>query len=95
MRPAAVVVIGVDAEDAFEVPAPEDQQPVEAFAADAADPALHMSVRVRCLDGRADHPDVRVPGESVEAAATPLAIVPSSVPAGMFGGVSGFMGDRQ
>jgi hypothetical protein len=38
-----------------ELPAAEDEQPVEAVAADAADPTLAVGVRVRRLDGRADH----------------------------------------
>jgi hypothetical protein len=36
----------VGAEDLLEVAAADDQEPVEALAADAADPALHMGVRV-------------------------------------------------
>src|SRR5215213_8440309 len=49
-----VVMVDVDAEDVLELAAAEDQQPVEAFAAYGADPALHVRVRVRRLDGRTD-----------------------------------------
>jgi hypothetical protein len=38
--------------------AAEDQQPVEAFAADGSDPAFHVRVRVRRLDRCADDLDV-------------------------------------
>jgi hypothetical protein len=51
-------VTDVHAEDVLELAAAEDQQPVEAFAADAADPALHARVRVRRLHGRAENLDV-------------------------------------
>jgi hypothetical protein len=40
-----------DAEDVLELAAADDQQPVEALAADAADPTLHVGVRVWRLDG--------------------------------------------
>jgi hypothetical protein len=55
MRPTPVVMAGIDAKYVVELPAAEDEQPVEALAADAADPALGVGVRVRRLDGRADH----------------------------------------
>ena len=58
MRSAAVVVMDVDTEDVLKLPASDDQQPVEALAAHAADPALHVRARVRRLDGRADDLDV-------------------------------------
>jgi hypothetical protein len=35
-------VLGGDAEDILELVSAEDQQPVEALAADAADPAFHV-----------------------------------------------------
>jgi hypothetical protein len=52
-----VEVADVDAEDVFELAAADDQQPVKALPAHAADPALRVSVCVRRLDGRPDHSD--------------------------------------
>jgi hypothetical protein len=45
----SVVSDGMDAKDVFELAAADDQQPVEALAADVAVPTLHVGVRVRCL----------------------------------------------
>jgi hypothetical protein len=47
VRSPAVVVTDVATEDVLELAAAEDQQPIEALASDAADPALHVGVRVR------------------------------------------------
>jgi hypothetical protein len=47
VRAVAVVVANVDAQDPVELAVVEDQQPVEALAADAADPAPGVGVRVR------------------------------------------------
>jgi hypothetical protein len=47
VRPPAVVVEHVDAENVLELAAAENQEPVEALAADTADPALDVRVRVR------------------------------------------------
>ena len=58
VRSSAVVVTDVFAEDVIELASAEDQQPVEALPADAADPALHVRVRVRRPDGSADDLDV-------------------------------------
>src|SRR4051812_38967348 len=58
VRPAAVVVTGIEAEDVFKLPAADDQQAVEALAADTADPARHVCVRIRRLVGRADELDL-------------------------------------
>ena len=44
VRPSVVVVAHVDAEDLLELAAAEDQQAIEALAADAADPALNVRV---------------------------------------------------
>jgi hypothetical protein len=63
-----VVVPDVDAEDMLELAAAEDQEPVEAFAADAADPAFHVGVGVWRPDGRADDLDVLTRQEGVEGA---------------------------
>ena len=69
VRPVPVVVVGVDAEHVVEVAAVEDQQPVEALAADAADPALGVGVRVRRPHRRADDRDAFAAEDVVEAAA--------------------------
>ena len=61
-----VVMVDVDAEVVLELAAAEDQQPVEGFAAYGADPALHVRVRVRRLDGRTDDLDSIARKESVE-----------------------------
>jgi hypothetical protein len=52
-----VVVLDVGREDSFEVAAVEDQEPVEALAADAADPAFGEGVRAGCANGCPDDPD--------------------------------------
>src|SRR4051812_37225056 len=52
-----VEVADVDAEDVFELAATEDQEPVEALPAHAADPAFGVGVRVRRLDRRSDDLD--------------------------------------
>jgi len=65
----AVVMVGVDAKDIFELAAVEDEQPVEALTTHAADPALGVCVRVGCLDGSPDHCDPFALKDVVEAAA--------------------------
>jgi hypothetical protein len=49
--PAAVVMAHVDVENLLELAATDDQEPVEAFAAGAADPALDVRVRIWRPDG--------------------------------------------
>jgi hypothetical protein len=66
VRPPAVVVAHVDAEDVLELAAADDEHAVEAFAADAADPALDVCVCVRRLDGCADGLDHFAGQEDVE-----------------------------
>jgi hypothetical protein len=61
-------MLDVDAEDVFELAAAEDQQPVEAFAADCADPALHVRVRIRRLHRRPGHLDLLARQERIEGA---------------------------
>jgi hypothetical protein len=56
-RAMFVVVRDVDREDAFEVPSVDDQDPVEALAADGADRPFDEGVRARCAYGCADRPD--------------------------------------
>lgn len=46
-----VVMPDVGRQDLFEVAAVEDQEPIEALAADAADPALDVGVRAGCANG--------------------------------------------
>jgi uncharacterized protein (DUF1786 family) len=54
MGPVLVVVVGVDVQNSFEVAASEDEDAIEAVAADGAHPALGERVRVRRLQRRAD-----------------------------------------
>ncbi len=51
MWPMGVVVIDVDAQDALELPATADQEPVEAVAADRADPAFGVPVALEMVCG--------------------------------------------
>ena len=69
VRPVGVVVLDVDAQHALEVAAVEDQQPVEAVAADGADEALGDGVCLRCPHGRLDDPDAAGAEHLVERAA--------------------------
>src|ERR687898_2730145 len=69
MWPVLVVVVAVDAEHMLEVAAAEDEDAVEAVGTDGADPALGDGVRVRRLDGRADHLDALAPEDVVEGVA--------------------------
>ena len=57
MRAMRVVMVDVDRQDSFEVAAVEDQEPIEALTADAADPALHVRVRARRAYRCPDDPD--------------------------------------
>jgi hypothetical protein len=66
VRPVRVVVGDVFVQYAFEVAAGDDQDSVETFALDAADPALGMCFRLRCGDRRADHRDSFRAREGVE-----------------------------
>ena len=52
-----VVMADVDREDSFEVPSVHDQDPVEAFAADGADPPFDEGVRAGCAYRCADRSD--------------------------------------
>ena len=69
MRPVCVVVVDVDAQDVFELSAACDQEPVEAVAADGADPALGERVRVRGPERCADDLDALASEDVVEGAA--------------------------
>jgi hypothetical protein len=57
MWPGVVVVLDELAEDMFEVSAAEDQQVVEALAANGANPALGEGVRARAPVGSPEYPD--------------------------------------
>jgi len=57
VRAVAVVVVDVGREDSFEVAAVEDQEPIEARMADAADPAFGEGVRSGCTNRCPDDPD--------------------------------------
>ena len=69
VRPVLVVVAAVDAEQVLEVAAAEGEDPVETLSAERADPALGVGVRVRRLDGRADHPEALGAKDLVEGVA--------------------------
>ena len=69
MGPMLVVMAGIDAKDVLELPPAKDEQAVEALATGAADPALGVGVRVRCLDGSADHTDPFALEDVIAAAA--------------------------
>jgi len=57
MRPVGVVVVAVDAQDTLKLPAAADQEPVEAVAADGADPAFGERIRLRRPERCADDLD--------------------------------------
>jgi hypothetical protein len=69
MRPVGVVVVGVDTQDALELPAAGDQEQVKAVAADGADPALGESVCLRSVKRGADDLDAFALEDVVEGAA--------------------------
>ena len=57
VRPVLVVVLDVLAQDAFEVAAVEDQQPVQALGANGSDEPFGDGVRLRRSCRRLDDPD--------------------------------------
>src|SRR6266542_7128578 len=67
--PLLVEVADVDVEDMLELAATEDQEPVEALPAHAADPAFGVGVRVRRLDRRPDDLHAFAAEDAVEGAA--------------------------
>ena len=69
MWPVGVVVLYVDAQDMLELTAARDQDPVEAVAADGADPALGERVRVRRPKWGADDLDAFALEDVIEGAA--------------------------
>ena len=68
MRPVPVVVLRVDANDALEVAAADDQQPVEALPPQTADRALGLCSRLRRPHRRLDHRDALGAEDLVEVA---------------------------
>jgi hypothetical protein len=68
VRPVSVIVLDVDPQHLLEVPASEDQQPVQALGPYRPDPALRMGVRVRCLHRRDEHLGALSAEHVVEAA---------------------------
>jgi len=69
MRPVGVVVVGVDAEDALELFAAGDQEPVETVAADGADEAFGERVCLRSAKWGADDLDAFASEDVVEGGA--------------------------
>ena len=69
MRPVGVVVIDIDAQDTLELPAAADQEPVEAVAADGADPAFGERVCLGRAKRGADDLDAFGSEDLVEGAA--------------------------
>ena len=69
MWPVRVVVVDVDAQDALEVPAANDQEPIEAVPADRADPAFGERVRLRRPERSADDLNAFALEDGVERAA--------------------------
>src|SRR5262245_44903317 len=67
--PVRVVVVDVDAQDALELPAADDQEPVEAVAADRSNPAFGEGVRPRRPERRADDLDTFALEDVVERVA--------------------------
>ena len=68
VRPMLVAVLRVHVNDALEVAAAEDQQPVKACAPQACDPALGVRTSPRRPHGRPNHADARGAENLVEAA---------------------------
>jgi hypothetical protein len=62
-------VVNVDAQDALELPAADDQEPVETVAADRADPAFGECVRLRRSERGADDLDAFALPDVIEGAA--------------------------
>jgi hypothetical protein len=69
VRPVHVVVLAVDAEDVLKMAPSENEDPVETLDSERTYPAFGVSVRVRRLDRRADHPDALAAEDLVERVA--------------------------
>jgi hypothetical protein len=68
VRPLRVVVLDEDAQDAFEVAAVDDQQPVETFDADGSDEPLGDGVCLRRPHRRLDDSDAAAAKTSLKGA---------------------------
>src|SRR5262249_3192063 len=66
MRSVPVVVLDVLGQDRLQVPPTNDQQPVQALAADTGDPAFAPSIRVRGPHRCSDHLQTFCPEDGVE-----------------------------
>jgi hypothetical protein len=80
VRPVGVVVLDVDAQHALELSSARDQHPIEAVAADRADPAFGEGVRVGCPVRGADDLDALAPEDVVEGPAELAVAVPDQEP---------------
>jgi hypothetical protein len=80
VRPVGVVVLDVDAQHTLALSSARDQQPIEAVAADRADPAFGEGVRVGCPIPGADDLDALGPEDFVERAAELAVAVPDQEP---------------
>jgi len=80
VRPVGVVVLDVDAQHALELSSARDQHPIEAVAADRADPAFGEGVRVGCPIRGADDLDALAPEDVVEGPAELAVAVPDQEP---------------
>jgi len=69
MWPVGVVVVDVDVQNAFELPAAADQEPVEAIASDGADPAFGERVCLRRPKRGADDLDAFAAENLIEGVA--------------------------
>jgi hypothetical protein len=67
VRPVSVGVGGVEADHVLEVAAVDDQDPVQALAAEGAEPTLGVGVRVWGSDGRADDLHVLAAKDLIES----------------------------
>jgi hypothetical protein len=68
MWPMGVVVVDVDAQDTLELSAAADQEPVEAVAANGADPVFGERVRLRRPKRGADDLDALAAKDLIERA---------------------------
>jgi hypothetical protein len=75
VRPLGVVVVDVDADDAFEVATVEDQQPVETFRTDGSDEALGEAIRLQRAQRRLHGADALAVENLVEGGAVLAAAV--------------------
>ena len=80
VRAVSVVMLGKLLQHQREVAGPDDQNVIEAFAAQGADPALYDRVRLRRSDWCADGPDVGAGKHRVEGGSEPAVPVTDQEP---------------